>query len=94
MPSTVALRHVPFESLGLLAPLLAERGHAVSYVDVPVDGLERVDSQAPDLLVVLGGPIGVYENDDYPFIDAEVALIEKRLACGACRCSASASAAN
>jgi GMP synthase (glutamine-hydrolysing) len=32
------------------------------------------------LLVVLGGPIGVYENDSYPFIDAEVALIEKRLA--------------
>jgi GMP synthase (glutamine-hydrolysing) len=82
VPSTVALRHVPFERLGLLAPLLAERGHAVSYVDVPVDGLEHVDSQEPDLLVVLGGPIGVYENDDYPFIDAEVALIEKRLARG------------
>jgi len=82
VPSTVALRHVPFESLGLLEPLLAQRGHAVSYVDVPVDGLERVDPRAPDLLVVLGGPIGVYENDDYPFIDAEVALIEKRLAKG------------
>jgi GMP synthase (glutamine-hydrolysing) len=80
VPSTVALRHVPFETLGLLAPLLEQRGHAVSYVDVPVDGVERVDSQAPDLLVVLGGPIGVYENDDYPFIDAEVALIEKRIA--------------
>jgi len=79
VPSTVALRHVPFENLGLLEPLLAQRGHAVSYVDVPVDGLERVDPRAPDLLVVLGGPIGVYENDDYPFIDAEVALIEKRL---------------
>ena len=80
MPSTVALRHVPFETLGLLAPLLARRGHVVSYVDVPVDGLEHIDPQAPDLLVVLGGPIGVYENDDYPFIDAEVALLEKRLA--------------
>lgn len=80
MPTTVALRHVAFEGLGLLAPLLAQRGHAVAYVDVAVDGLERVDPLAPDLLVVLGGPIGVYENDDYPFIDAEVALIEKRLA--------------
>lgn len=82
MPSTAALRHVPFETLGLLAPLLEHRGHAVSYVDVPVDGVERVDSRAPDLLVVLGGPIGVYENDDYPFIDAEVALIERRLSTG------------
>jgi GMP synthase (glutamine-hydrolysing) len=82
VPSTVALRHVPFEDLGLLAPLLAQRSHALTYVDVPVEGVERVDARAADLLVVLGGPIGVYENDDYPFIDAEVALIEKRLATG------------
>jgi len=82
VPSTVALRHVPFEDLGLLAPLLARRGHAVRYVEVPVVGLETVDPLAPDLLVVLGGPIGVYENDDYPFIDAEVAVLEKRIASG------------
>jgi GMP synthase (glutamine-hydrolysing) len=31
---------------------------------------------------VLGGPIGVYENDRYLFIDAEVALIQRRLAAG------------
>jgi len=80
MPSTVALRHVPFEDLGLLAPLLAKRGHSLRYVDVPVADLESVDPLAPDLFVVLGGPIGVYENDSYPFVDAEVALIEKRLA--------------
>ena len=82
MLSTVALRHVPFEDLGLLAPLLAKRGHSVRYVEVPVGGLETVDALAPDLLVVLGGPIGVYENDAYPFIDAEVALLEKRIASG------------
>src|SRR5205814_176828 len=65
---------------GLLAPLLAKRGHSLRYVDVPVADLESVDPLAPDLFVVLGGPIGVYENDSYPFVDAEVALIEKRLA--------------
>ena len=82
MPSTVAFRHVPFEDLGLLAPLLANRGHSLRYVEVPVDGVETVDPLAPELLVVLGGPIGVYENESYPFIDAEVALIEKRVASG------------
>jgi GMP synthase (glutamine-hydrolysing) len=51
-------------------------------VEVPIGGLESVDPVAPELLVVLGGPIGVYENDSYPFIDAEVAFIEKRLASG------------
>jgi GMP synthase (glutamine-hydrolysing) len=32
-----------------------------------------------DLLVVLGGPIGAYEEDKYPFLADEIAIIEKRL---------------
>jgi GMP synthase (glutamine-hydrolysing) len=80
MPSTLALRHVAFEDLGLLAPLLAERGHRVTYLDVPTADLDAVDVVSPDLLVVLGGPIGVYENDVYPFLDREVAWLEQRIA--------------
>lgn len=82
MPQTLAIRHVPFEDLGLLGPLLAERKHAVRYVEAPTADFRAVDALAPDLLVVLGGPIGVYENDRYPFIDAEIALLEQRLAAG------------
>jgi GMP synthase (glutamine-hydrolysing) len=33
----------------------------------------------PDLVIVLGGPIGVYESDAYPFIAAEIAAIAARL---------------
>jgi GMP synthase (glutamine-hydrolysing) len=80
MLQTLALRHVAFEDLGLLAPLLARRGHDVRYVDVPIADLDDVDALAADLLVVLGGPIGVYQNDLYPFLDAETALLERRLA--------------
>lgn len=80
MPTTLALRHVPFEDLGLLAPLLAQRGHTVRYVEMPLAELGPVDALSPDLLVVLGGPIGVYENDRYPFIDREVEWLERRLA--------------
>jgi GMP synthase (glutamine-hydrolysing) len=79
MLATLAFRHVPFEDLGLLEPLLAERGHRIRYLDVPVATLDGVDPLAPDLLVVLGGPIGVYENDIYPFLDPETALIAQRL---------------
>ena len=82
MPQTLAIRHVPFEDLGLLAPLLAERKHAIRYVEAPTADLGSLDVLAPDLLVVLGGPIGVYENDRYPFIDAEIALLTRRLAAG------------
>jgi GMP synthase (glutamine-hydrolysing) len=80
VPRALAIRHVPFEDLGLLGPLLAERSHEVRYVEAPTEDLDRLDPLAPDLLVVLGGPIGVYENDRYPFLDAEVALIARRLA--------------
>jgi GMP synthase (glutamine-hydrolysing) len=79
MPTTLALRHVPFEDLGLLAPLLAERGHEIRYVDVPTAELAAIDTASPDLLVVLGGPIGVYENDRYPFVDREVEWLAARL---------------
>ena len=82
MPQTAALRHVAFEDLGLLGGVLAQRGHAVTYVDVPVADLADFDPLAADLLVVLGGPIGVYENHLYPFLDAETALLERRLAAG------------
>jgi GMP synthase (glutamine-hydrolysing) len=82
VPHTLAIRHVPFEDLGLIAPLLAERRHTVHYVEAPTADLAALDPLAPDLLVVLGGPIGVYENDRYPFIDTEVAMLERRLAAG------------
>ena len=80
MPSVVAIRHVPFEDLGLLGELLVERGWTVDYRDAGVDSLESPDD--PDLLVVLGGPIGVYEEDDYPFLTEELRLVEDRLTAG------------
>ncbi len=78
--SCLAVRHVAFEDLGLLGPLVAARGYDVRYHDA---GVERFDAQtlvAPDLVIVLGGPIGVYEADVYPFIADEIAAIAARLA--------------
>lgn len=78
----IAFRHVAFEDLGLLAPLLAARGYAVEYREAGIDELSGPAVQAADLLVVLGGPIGVYESRKYPFLTAEIAAIERRLAAG------------
>jgi len=33
-----------------------------------------------DLVVVLGGPIGAYEQEDYPFIADEIAILRARVA--------------
>src|SRR5580693_5928870 len=76
----VAVRHVAFEDLGLLGPLAAARGYEVRYHDAGIDRFDGDTLIAPDLVVVLGGPIGVYETDSYPFIAGEIAAIAARLA--------------
>src|ERR1700735_158138 len=75
----LAVRHVAFEDLGLLGPLVAARGYDVRYLDARVEPLEDNTLIAPDLVVVLGGPIGVYEAETYPFITGEVAAVAARL---------------
>jgi GMP synthase (glutamine-hydrolysing) len=77
--SAVALRHVAFEDLGLLAPIMEREGWNVSFCEAAVDDLGHRSIKHADLVIVLGGPIGVYETDDYPFLASELALIEYRL---------------
>jgi len=76
----VAIRHVAFEDLGLLAPILTERGYDVEYVGAAGDDLSIGEIWDADLVVVLGGPIGAYEEDAYPFLTTEIEKLEKRLA--------------
>lgn len=80
MTNVVAIRHVAFEDLGSLATVLASRGATVRYLEAGIDDLARIDACEPDLVVVLGGPIGAYEDAIYPFIKDEVRLLERRLA--------------
>ncbi|MBF0190732.1 MAG: glutamine amidotransferase [Magnetococcales bacterium] len=80
MKTVYAIRHVMFEDLGSFAELARGRGYQIRYVEAGIEDLTRIDPLLPDLLVVLGGPIGVYEEETYPFITAELALLEKRLA--------------
>jgi GMP synthase (glutamine-hydrolysing) len=75
----LAVRHVAFEDLGLLGPLVAARGYGVRYHDAGVQSFDAATLLAPDLLVVLGGPIGVYEREAYPFITDEIAAIAARI---------------
>jgi len=82
MRKCVAIRHVAFEDLGLLGPLLKSRGVAVHMVDAGVDDLGSIDPGEADLVIVLGAPIGVYETDRYPFLLPEIELIGRRLATG------------
>jgi GMP synthase (glutamine-hydrolysing) len=80
--TAIGLRHFAFEDLGLLAPTLAAAGWECRYRDAPLDDLDDPIVEAAELLIVLGGPIGVYEIDAYPFLVREIALLERRLSRG------------
>ena len=78
----VVLSHVAFEDLGSLQPRLEERGFSISTIDASTAEFPLPEILHCDLLVVLGGPIGVYETDAYPFLSAEIESIRRRLAIG------------
>jgi GMP synthase (glutamine-hydrolysing) len=80
MKTVLAIRHVAFEDLGGFEVPLKDAGYAIRYADMGVDDVSALPS--PDLLVVLGGPIGAYEDDLYPYLKDEIALIAARLAAG------------
>jgi GMP synthase (glutamine-hydrolysing) len=72
------LRHVPFEDLGAFEATLVEADFVLRYVEMGLDAPQQ--AAASDLLVILGGPIGAYEEDLYPFLTPEIALIATRIA--------------
>jgi GMP synthase (glutamine-hydrolysing) len=82
MKHVLAIRHVAFEGLGTLEGVFDEAGYRVEYIEAPTADLKGLDIDTPDVVVVLGGPIGAYEEDKYQFLRGELALIERRLKAG------------
>lgn len=80
--TVLVLRHVHFEDLGSFATPLREAGYDIRYCNVGDVDFCAGDPCDPALLVVLGGPIGVYEDAAYPFILTERAFIRCRLRAG------------
>jgi GMP synthase (glutamine-hydrolysing) len=82
MKTAAAIRHVAFENLAAFAPVLEQNGYAIRYHEAAVDDLSARELLDCEILFVLGGPIGAYEEDKYPFLRRELEVIERRLASG------------
>src|ERR1700674_4054522 len=80
MKLAAAIRHVHFEDLGAFEATLSEHGYETRYYDAGVADLHSPHLHSCDLLIVLGAPFGAYEEDKYPILTDEIALIERRLA--------------
>ncbi|MBH0238400.1 glutamine amidotransferase [Methylobrevis albus] len=74
-----AIRHIGFEDLGSFTEPLRKAGYDIEYVDVAERDPSTLDPLGADLLVVLGGPIGVYDHDAYPVVTHEISLLRARL---------------
>ncbi|MET0405368.1 MAG: glutamine amidotransferase [Cystobacter sp.] len=72
----VVFQHEEHEGPGLLGPALEAAGFTLSK---RFRHVKREDLDA-ELVVVLGGPMGVYEADRHPFLSEELALLTERLA--------------
>lgn len=78
--TAVAIRHVPHEGLGVFAAPLANAGFDVRYHDAWREPDPAASGALDaDLLVVLGGPMGVPDAERLPFLRHEIALLERRL---------------
>ena len=73
-----AIQHLAFEDLGAWEDLCYELGYRVRYFEAGIDDLDKA-FQYVGPVVILGGPIGVYDSKDYPFIQNEIGLLKVRL---------------
>lgn len=76
------LQHVPFEGPGYIATWLQEQGHTLSATRFFEDDYELPELSATDMLVVMGGPMSVYDDHLYPWLQEEKAFIGDAIQAG------------
>jgi GMP synthase (glutamine-hydrolysing) len=76
-----SLHHVPFEGVGSIADWAQARGHQLSasqlYADASLPSIDSFDG-----LIVMGGPMGVDDEREHPWLVEEKRFIERAIAAG------------
>lgn len=74
-------QHVAFEGLGLIGPWLESRGHALTATRWWA-GERAPAAGAFDALIVMGGPMNIYEHAEYPWLADEKDAIASAIRSG------------
>lgn len=77
MSRILVVEHVPHEGLGIIGQGLS--GFDLEYMRVYEAGKAEASPEGYSALIVMGGPMGVYESDIYPFIQDEMDLIKEAI---------------
>ena len=80
MRRALIIRHVPYEGVAGYRQPIEAAGYEVDRIDVTDPGFASLDLREPDLLIMMGGPMGVYEQDRHPWIGCQLRRLEVRLA--------------
>lgn len=76
------IQHVPFEGLGCIETWATRNGHQLEGVRLwQGDSLPQVDEIT--FLVVMGGPMGVHDTVNFPWLGPETALVADAISSGA-----------
>ena len=77
MARILVFQHVAHEILGTFHPLLKQAGFRIRYANFGRTPEPVIDMHGYDGLVVLGGPMGVYEAATYPHLFHEIHCIQQ-----------------
>lgn len=80
MPKTaLIIRHVPVEGVASFRAPVEAAGYEVDRIDVADPRFAALDLREPDLLIMMGGPMGVYDHDEHPWIKCQLRRLALRL---------------
>lgn len=79
MKRALIVRHVPYEGVAGFRQPIEAAGYAIDRVDVCDPIFAHLDLRTPDLLVMMGGPMGVYETDKHPWILDQIEKLRARI---------------
>lgn len=80
MLRALALRHTSYVGPDLVGEWLHDRCFSLTIREAPA--LDADEVQSTDMLLILGGEMGVYEQDKHPWLTREIAAIRTRLEAG------------
>ncbi|MCJ8157109.1 glutamine amidotransferase [Sphingomonas sp. LaA6.9] len=73
------VRHVPYEGIAGFRDPIESAGYQIERLDVANPDFHEADLVSPDLVILMGGPMGVYDDHRYPWIAHEIERLRARL---------------
>ncbi|MFF2092761.1 type 1 glutamine amidotransferase [Paenibacillus sp. NPDC058174] len=77
----IALKHFSFDDESAIAFWASKQGFTLRVLD-PSEGKELPSAASYDMLVILGGPMSVYQEEKYPWLAAEKRFIRAGIDAG------------